>query len=52
MIYDNLFHCSYKMGIRSNNFNGLPVLAGIRIVNENYKKFESSINKLGYKYKK
>ena len=32
ILYDYLFYCSYKMGMRSNNFNGLPVLAGMMMV--------------------
>lgn len=33
--YDYLFFCSYKMGMRSNNFVGLPVLAGMMMVTPN-----------------
>lgn len=32
ILYDYLFYCSYKMGMRSNNFVGLPVLAGMMMV--------------------
>ena len=31
-LYDYLFYCSYKMGMRSHNFDGLPVLAGMMMV--------------------
>ncbi len=32
MLYDYLFYYSYKMGMRSHNFDGLPVLAGMMMV--------------------
>ena len=32
ILYDYLFYCSYKMGMRSKNFNGLPVLAGMMMI--------------------
>lgn len=32
ILYDYLFYCSHKMGMRSNNFVGLPVLAGMMMV--------------------
>ena len=34
-LYDYLFYCSYKMGMRSHNFDGLPVLAGMMMVTPN-----------------
>lgn len=35
ILYDYLFYCSYKMGMRSHNFDGLPVLAGMMMVTPN-----------------
>ena len=35
MLYDYLFYYSYKMGMRSHNFDGLPVLAGMMMVTPN-----------------
>ena len=32
MLYDYLFYYSSKMGMRSHNFDGLPVLAGMMMV--------------------
>lgn len=32
ILYNYLFYCSYKMGMRSNNFIGLPVLAGMTMI--------------------
>ena len=32
MLYDYLFYYSYTMGMRSHNFDGLPVLAGMMMV--------------------
>ena len=32
ILYDYLLYCSYKMGMRSHNFDGLPVLAGMMMV--------------------
>ena len=35
ILYNYLFYCSYKMGMRSHNFDGLPVLSGMMMVTPN-----------------